>query len=510
MPYIEADIKALCGCVGHLYTEAGSNGAAGTVVNAFGQYLESKPEKIHEAYEISLQKPDGERGLLLCIIISGVKHDFPRYYSEILRLVDHADTELRQTGLCALGRISYTEHLDKAQQALEVLGNQASIINGEDEHYSAVVDSLLRLSPALPDSETRIREHITKCMNSGELKTVNAASSALAYSQVEYPLSILKAVLIGSTNVPAKYQSIHMSLDHICEKILDNQVDPPGIEKFFERLLDADREIAQNFSKIYHGVTEKLLADNRRLLSLYSSRWFLKGNRRLCELIASVASSVHDNDVFLHADLSELADISDEAVLFVARKAIGYFAVRPLTASSYLLSLVPLTKNIETNHKIQEYFFEFLVVNYPGSVIPYLEKNLTDSSDVSTKKMCLGLLQQYKSYVAGLKAADGIVELCPSTDMRYVAHQHQAKWMGDIWENAQAESIFAQLCTRNVILYGNSTINYIEFDAGKSRKRVETPLHPTSTEFELPRLLHLNAPMLDHTLSMFCVERYEP
>ena len=81
-----------------------------------------------------------------------------------------------------------------------------------------------------------------------------------------------------------------------------------------------------------------------------------------------------------------------------------------------------------------------------------------------------------------------------------------AETMAESMRAAEKKSVFSGLFTRNMLLYGHKSINYI-YAGDKQPKRMEMPLTSHSVAMEIPRMGHLDPYGVDYMLRVFRVGR---
>ena len=79
---------------------------------------------------------------------------------------------------------------------------------------------------------------------------------------------------------------------------------------------------------------------NGVLISKVVTRWFLRGERALCEGVHEIGGTHLGGDFRIEIDPAELKPLDLVHVIFIARKAIGYFFMKPVTAASIVISLM--------------------------------------------------------------------------------------------------------------------------------------------------------------------------
>ena len=235
------------------------------------------------------------------------------------------------------------------------------------------------------------------------------------------------------------------------------------------------------------------------------TRWFLRGDRILCEGILAVVNKSHDHSMLLKIDLSELVSIDQLHIVFLARKAIGYLFFKPVTAASVIISLMHNTNEDETLHQLGTLFFDPLLLNFPGKVKDYLMQK-AESESGKTKTTIETALKTFDEYLDDLKSTGVIPELHPTQTQRDAHRRHFTRLMSESFKEAEKKSVLLSLVSKSVLLYGRKSINYVYGPDGKSN-RMEIPLHSHYTEMEIPRLENIDHFGLDYMIRIFRAEQ---
>jgi hypothetical protein len=188
----------------------------------------------------------------------------------------------------------------------------------------------------------------------------------------------------------------------------------------------------------------------------------------------------------------------------LARKAIGWFFMRPVSAISFVISMIEACAENELT-EIENVCFQPLLISYPGSVRRYLEGEAKNDKK-RTKGFCNRLLTRLKKYHADFESAQNIKELKPSEEDRYAYSRHHQRLMNESMKSAKSSSLLSVLGVQElVLLYGNKSISYIHTNS-EEKVRQETPLHKFSTSIEYPSLEFLDPQNLDLSLRIFRIE----
>jgi hypothetical protein len=201
-------------------------------------------------------------------------------------------------------------------------------------------------------------------------------------------------------------------------------------------------------------------------------------------------------------DLSAaVATFDSPEQIFVCRKAIGYFFLRPRVAGSVLVSVLRVCDD-QTADIVRALLSDPLLVNYGRTIVDYL-RNI-EVADPAYQHIQLAL-KSAEQYLEELGSAGLIKELHPSERERQLEHLCFADQTREAHKQAMEQSVLLSLVHRSVILYGKRSLTYFGTSNGE-RRPVEMELTPHSVSMELPRMDVFDPVGLDYLLRVFRVE----
>ena len=192
--------------------------------------------------------------------------------------------------------------------------------------------------------------------------------------------------------------------------------------------------------------------------------------------------------------------------MFVAQKVIGYLFTKPITATSILISLMRLAPDDKTLECLGKLLLDFLLINYPGSVLEYVEAQARRE----TRKVKATLdkaLAKLTAYLDTLSAVPVLAALHPGQAHREACSRYRGKLSKASLEKAEKHSVFRNFALKINLLYGRKSINYVDGIGGPPR-RMEMPLTSYSVEMESPRMEHLDQHSLNYMLRIFRAGRW--
>ena len=212
--------------------------------------------------------------------------------------------------------------------------------------------------------------------------------------------------------------------------------------------------------------------------------WLLDGRFDLCRHLSGGLFESQMNEHALEIDFSRYG-LNDLEYPYLARKAIGYLFLQPLTVASIIISLVRFAPKSAIK-ELEELLFDPMLLNYGGFAKEFLEPVSKNKSD-RARKTASNALARIKAYLEALNAARDIIELRPSERQRQMELQRNSDAMAEAHSLADKKSVFADIFTKVVVLYGNRTISYINHPKAKPR-RMETKMQSHGVSFEMPRI----------------------
>ena len=189
------------------------------------------------------------------------------------------------------------------------------------------------------------------------------------------------------------------------------------------------------------------------LISKVLTRWFLRGEPTLCDGVHEICGTHHGGDLHIEIDPAELKPLDLVHVMFIARKAIGYFFMKPVTAASVVISLMRLAPSDEVLHELGELLLNPLLMNYTGSMREYVAKQAGRESG-KVKETIDKALASIEKYLEDLRGVPSLPALHPSQAQRESYRRHMAETMAESMRAAEKKSVFFGLFTRSTLLYG--------------------------------------------------------
>lgn len=256
----------------------------------------------------------------------------------------------------------------------------------------------------------------------------------------------------------------------------------------------------------FDGFEHQLLTQHRARFETLAVEWFVSGDRALGEAVMALVAKVHGAPMVLRPDLAPFG-YGPAELIFLARKAVGYLFSTPITAASLLMAIMR-TGIGDAVKGATELLFDPLLVNYSGELGEHLREAAKDTDDPATPHVQTAL-QQLENYLEGLRAVGRVKALDPSERERMIEWRRRQQEMEEAMKAGEKESIFSQLATKVVLLYGNRSITYVPpfGDEPGPERRMVTEMQSHHHSQEYARMIVVDPHGIDLMLRHFRVER---
>jgi hypothetical protein len=499
IPRLQADAEEMVNAVDCLIRAAGNDMAAGLPGNALARWCEADPA--HSA--------------------------------EVLRLVNAGHAAARKFVPLALGNAT-------AEVRSELLDHLHASANDQTDPLRC--NAIFGLGQVVPSNDSEWSA-LLKTLQAGAESAddlVQAASLAAAAMRLRASAGIhggdVERVIESAIKPPNGERLLHQCADSLWldgehfsedlqEKMLEAMlaVDPKNIgtinqldralanivrhgkaaqvATFLAQLLPGHRAAIKlkQFVSTAQAVREQPPAD----LHDWIVSWLLDGRFELCRHLAAGLFEGQIHERALEIDFSTFG-LKPDDFAYLARKAIGYLFLQPLTVASIIASLAR-SAPLEKQQQLEDLLFDPMLLNYGGFAKDFLEP-LSKRKDDRARKMAQNALGRIKTYLADLNAAHDITELRPSERQRQMEWQRHSDMMAEAYRLADQKSVLADLFTRVVVLYGNRSISYIRHPKQETR-RIESQMHPHGVSMEVPRIEFVDPVGLQKMFLSFRSER---
>lgn len=496
LPNIVAPALPVMRCVLHLYRDAGQDLAAGTIIEGYVSFCTNQPSRAREALAIIEAHPSEYADLLTATLSAGFRIDNPYFLEQAIRLCEHENVEMKKGAVLSLGNLNFQSGSEMSDYAIAALERSATA-ETDDQILARLVKSAFMLLKQDKTQEQRIVTLIATAVDKGGDFTLHAASEIFGFNTAELTCSLLELLLENLAHVNPTNKGTLNNIDYGIAHLLKNGPPERPIQFLENFLLAHPNDLTM---EIFDDSAREILS-NKALISKVLTRWFLRGNRVLCDGVRIIVSQNHHDGLPLAIDPSELQPTDSVHVLFLARKAIGYLFMQQISVASVLVSSMRHATDDETLNALGELLFDPTLLNYTGKAREYVvEQSRVESGKV--KQALDNALKTIDDYLNDLRLVGNLPALHPNEAQREAYHRHFTCQVADSMKAAEARSVILQFVSRSVLLYGRKSINYVYGADGQSH-RMETPLQRHGTELEFPRMENLYPFGLDYMLRVF-------
>ncbi|MBS1001142.1 hypothetical protein JK169_08990 [Acetobacter persici] len=292
-------------------------------------------------------------------------------------------------------------------------------------------------------------------------------------------------------------------LDHVLYQMASGE-DVERAIAIMRTLLSANRGTLTIHS--FDSFEHQLLTEHRARFDTLAVEWFVSGDRALGEAVMAVVRKVHGAPIVLRPDLTSFGYGPTE-LIFLARKAVGYLFMAPISAASLLMAIMR-TGISDAVKGATELLFDPLLVNYSGVLGEHLRDAAKDTNDPASSHVAAAL-HWLKTYLDGLHAVGRVKALDPSERERMIEWRRRQQEVEDAMKAGEKESILSQLATKVVLLYGNRSVTYVPSfgDEPGPERRMVTEMQSHHHSHEYARMFVVDPHGLDLTLRHFRVEQ---
>ena len=261
--------------------------------------------------------------------------------------------------------------------------------------------------------------------------------------------------------------------------------------------------ISRTEGRVGRQVLEGILADQDQVreVARVATRWLLDGDPRVCSALAAHVSESNRTSPCIAVRPEDLpSDEKDQ--IFVCRKAVGHLFLAPMTAAAWIVAV--LRKRGDAADEAAELLFNPLLLNYSGALRDWLEGLLKEEARGNDSiRVALSRAQEV---LDGIDAAREVVEFEPSSFRRALFGFQEAEKMDRALRAAQKNSILAQLCTTQTLLYGDRSSFGIR-DGDGVRRPQTVNMKETSIRRELAKGLVFDPVGTEALIETFRYER---
>ncbi len=495
---IEAPVVDVMRCVKHLTEEAGQDMAAGFLFPTFTDFCEVNLVRAKEVLDLAIHDQESWRDFISPAIIAGARSNLKEYVSLAIKSSECKNVEIRSRAIFSMGRIDYGDGLDTVAMVFSAILTAVKNTRN-DQVFSSALKSTFSLYKKYQYKGDEVTDIFSIILANPEDITLYTASEIFMLEKSDIPEFLVKRLLTVFRTVNVEHGGTLRNLDFGLSFLLENGKGRGAIELIEFLLLTFGKEFPLGAFK---SLSREIVKNKDNIFSWTVTRWLLSGSYILRHSSLNLVKNNLDNKTELSADLTLLNGEANKQYLLLAERSCGWFFENPVLVVSYIFSLIEVSTEEEIK-EITDILFYPLLISYAESVKEYLE-NLP--RDILNRQVAVAddLLERLSNYHYGLESVREMKELKPSIEQREAYSRAFNKKMDASYKESQKDSIFGDVFGKpKVLLYGNSSIHYIQQGKEGGPIRQETPMHSISTSIEFPSLEYLDPHSLDHMLLKF-------
>ncbi len=502
IPELETQPDALMEGVFDLVAKGGQDLAANQPNAAFRKWLKRRPEDTRRLLERAHNVNEPPLKLLTFVLEAGFTQDFSTYFDAAIGFLSNEHIENRLAAVAALGRVDLKENLPSQQRRLDALLLHVTDAASPQEVAQTIRAILDVYSEHSDVDDKRIVAAIEYASEqpTPELHYLLAGSLALNARtlSIRLQVSIIKALELANPSLKGVIDQIDFAFS-----VSMHATTRTAIADCLDVLLTRP-DASLNFDDL-NSLTRALTYDHPQHLAWLVLRWLRHGSHEARVCLPSLFHRFSEEGYQLDLQIAEFK-FSDSELVFICRKALGYLLLQAATAASILISCLDATSTDTAAEEISDLLFDPLMINFPGQARAVV---LAQSEKGGAKTEFLKrALRAHDDYLDGLRSVKNVPELQPSASERRVQTERQRQLAARIFKEAERQSVFSTLVTRQTLLHGTGSVYYVR-DSKGILKRSETQLASHGTSIEFPRLEATDPVYLQNIIVRFRVEEFQ-
>lgn len=480
LPLIDSTVDRVAPVVLRLVRKGGADLAANQPNAAFLAWCRQSAGRAEAALQLVESNMDAETGILSFALQAGADHDLLRSVETARKMADDHRVHVRLAAISALGRMD---------------------LSGQPDVQAATIEQLLLIVGNSGD-------------DAGRANALQSIIQSLGKSQLDVPALGQRAFLAASTQPgpltryvladalwPRKLWITPPARTIIWKALASLRPEERGIIDLLDLALseadfETERTLAFEFLSAVVGRSSdpiplssfdsflhKLRKDFSNKGAWYLASLLISGSHTLAQQAHVIADNVEVGDC-LNVDLGPVA-LDSKWLVFLCKKVLGYLATQQRVAAALFAACLAEVTD-EDAPEVAEMLFSVLLLNFPS-----VEADLLAIANVrgpALKSRLQMPIQRLNEYIASLDGIGSINELHPSERARHLNAEKQHDFWRNVRRQANEMSIFKDIITRSVMLYGSRSVSHVYQADDEPPRRVEIPMMTHEHRIEWPRI----------------------
>jgi hypothetical protein len=495
LPRMNASAEEILSCIQHLVKETGNDAAVLRWYDPFMKYCELNFDRVQEALNLAKNPEKEYQNFIPAIILAGTKQDLSHYAEIAIQLANDENHEIKCQAIFTLGNINYLSNEELLSSVFKLID---SIIknNSNDQILAISLKSAYSLYTSNNTFESALINIIDESIAKGNVLVFHAMSEIFALTPMPASEEVLTLLVSSQKILNIENKDTLENITRGLIRLIRDDNKKSATDLIEKLLLQSEVKLS---IKQFDGLAYEIYNDSRGYLNYLITRWFLSKKSTLCRAARDLMYEIHDHDLELKVDTEQIINIDPESHIFIARKAIGWLFVKPIYATSFICTILHDTNDSNAT-LIADLLFDPLLLSYPDTVKKNLMERLSNHQP-REKKLIQHQIHKLDKYMKNLMSVSNVPEMRAPSSERDEFLRLFNKIATDSFNEEQKKSIINRIAKKQILLYGNSTINHTYTNEGTKRK--EEKLKTYTNSLEASRLSIIEPTGTDFLLQAF-------
>ena len=487
LPTISSSIEDVIDIALNIYLETQNDILAPDVFISVEEFLINDLERPNKALEFVLSDQK-YLPFVSTVLKSGAEVDLPYFFQKTKDLFESNEITLQKHALYAFGLINYQVNPELLLEAFSIV---TSVETSDVELCPLALSAAIKLSSKDVSLTKKLDKFSSKLFISPDRGLIHIAAEHL-WRRKESLSEELKVLFFNSLKkVEFESKGTLDFIDYVLDDLVKAGNAASAIELLEEILCSSVKPIPIT---VFNSFVYSFRSDSEALGSTLV-KWLASNQARLWKASFDLIGDLDQPHIILSRDSFESFAADD--FIFLGRKIVGWFYMNQEFAARFLLEIMRISTS-DVRRAFAQLLYDPMLVSY-ASVAGFFKDFETEDQDL------LSILSELQLSIEGYKAgiaSKNFKEIQPSTSWRSEHFREQKKRQEEVMKSAESKSIVLGLFSKQVLLYGGKSINYIQ-DGNGNMHRQETPLTSFSHSIEIPRLSFIDPHGLDLRLRIF-------
>ena len=321
-------------------------------------------------------------------------------------------------------------------------------------------------------------------------------------SAKQQSIESIDAWLSTFVRVDPQYKGIIENLSYYLHELLD--ICP---EKVFAFVENYSREHSCNIT-VFNEIISKIAASDETLRNKYFTRWLASESISVARNVYEIVSHVRiDTQLRISVAFEPATKCSDEQLLLLFLRAIGWLYMMPETCIGFLVSCACKMGTVECLKSVYADFFYLVVLNYIDEYKRVFEQVPACDRQAPCYEYLRELAIDADKWWEQFKAAGACPELSPSIRHKELYAKHRSEVYGKAMKEARDMSILSHIAHNICLLHGRGWIVPVHTEDGE--KMEESLLKQFSASIRISRLSEIEEHTLETRLAELRCAKWE-